>query len=632
MAGDSRMAHSISAPQFTLDLLGAFRLMAPNGERIEIASKKSVALIAALAMANDGERTRGWLHDKLWGKREQAQARSSLRRELSNLRKSLNTDSVRLLICEHDRVKLDLRYLQVDARAPDPGEEFSSGRTSVTPGEFLEGLDIAGESGFEEWLREQRSRFVHLGEHTVKKIERPVQELALPGVQARSTRGTTAERPRIGICVLPFANMSGDPEQEYFSDGVTEDIITDLSKVSSLSVVSRNTTFTFKGKQVDVAQVVHQLKVSHVLEGSVRKAGNRVRINAQLIEGASDNHVWAERYDRDLSDIFTVQDEISRAIVDALRLKLLPDEIRALEARSTSNPRAYSLYLMARQYNATGNERHQEIVQRLCRRALDLDPNYGRAWAMLSNCLIEMHRRSASDDDGWEAAERALKLDPNLAEAHAARGAVLCIRGLFEEALVACERALELDPDSYEANKHAGRCCLATRRHADAVRYLERAGAVMPSDFYALGMTLQAYAGLGDKSGEQRAARRTLERVEKIIAQEPDHGRAIGFGVYSLGALHDNERAKEWAERAMLLDPENSNMKYNIACAMAKMGEIDMALEVLEDAAAVFSAGLIAWIDKDTDFDSIREHPRFKTMVKKVSARLTTLQNSEHDC
>jgi adenylate cyclase len=633
MKGESRMAHSSSIPQFTLDLLGVFRLLAPNGERIEIASKKGVALIATLAMANDGERTRGWLHDKLWGKREQAQARSSLRRELSNLRKCLNTGAVRLLICEHDRVKLDLRYLRVDARALDAGEEFSAGRASVNPGEFLEGLDIAGEDGFENWLREQRGKFVDLGTGSHKDTARPVHGLVAHGVETRPIRVLTIERPRAGICVLPFANISGDPEQEYFSDGITEDIITDLSKVSALFVISRNTAFTFKGKAVDVAQVAEELRVSHVLEGSVRKAGNRVRITAQLIKGASDSHVWAERYDRDLSDIFAVQDEISRAIVEALRLKLLPEEKKALEARPTSNPRAYGLHLMARQYNATGNERHQEIVRRLCRRALDLDPNYGLVWAMLSNCLIEMHRRSASDDDGWEAAEQALRLDPNLAEAHAARGAVLCIRGQFEEGLVACKHALELDFDSYEANKHAGRCCIATRRFAEAIRYFEHAATVMPTDFYAVGMALQAYEGLGDKNGAQDAARRTLERVERIIAQEPDHGRAIGFGVYALGALHENERAKDWAERAMLLDPENSNMKYNIACAMAKLGETDMALEILEDAAAVFSPGLVAWIDKDTDFDSIRAHPRFKSIVKRVSARLSFLAPaSEHDC
>ena len=155
--------------------------------------------------------------------------------------------------------------------------------------------------------------------------------------------------PRLAICVLPFANMSGDAEQEYFSDGISEDIITDLNKVSALSVVARNTAFGFKGKQVDIPLIARQLKVSHILEGSVRKAGQRVRISAQLVDGSTGNHVWAERYDRDLNDIFALQDEISQAIVKALKLKLLPEEKKAIEQRGTDNVEAYNLFLMARQ-------------------------------------------------------------------------------------------------------------------------------------------------------------------------------------------------------------------------------------------------------------------------------------------
>ena len=172
-------------------------------------------------------------------------------------------------------------------------------------------------------------------------------------VQSRRVTAPPAKKPakseRPSICVLPFANMSGDPEQEYFSDGISEDIITDLSKISALHVVSRNTAFTFKGKAVDVGQVASQLKVSHVVEGSVRKAAGRVRITAQLIDGANDSHLWAERYDRDLNDIFAIQDEISRAIVDALKVKLLPEEEKAIEQRGTENVDAYNLFLMARQ-------------------------------------------------------------------------------------------------------------------------------------------------------------------------------------------------------------------------------------------------------------------------------------------
>src|SRR6266576_1704639 len=214
---------------------------------------------------------------------------------------------------------------------------------------------------------------------------------------ARPSSDKIASRTaRFSICVLPFANMSGDPEQEYFSDGISEDIITDLSKVSALHVVSRNTAFTFKGKPVDVGQVSTQLNVSHVLEGSVRKAGGRVRITAQLIDGSNDSHVWAERYDRDLNDIFALQDEISHAIVDALRVKLLPEEKKAIERRGTDNVDAYNLYLLARQSYATGlgegDVRVDEAIIRLCRRAVEIDPNYAEAWALIA--MAEMLLRS----------------------------------------------------------------------------------------------------------------------------------------------------------------------------------------------------------------------------------------------
>ena len=229
-------------------------------------------------------------------------------------------------------------------------------------------------------------QFEDLGEHTVKNIQRPVHVFTLDSAEPRVSEPKPSQ-PRLGICVLPFANISGDLEQEYFSDGITEDIITDLSKVSALWVAARNTSFTFKGRHVDAPQVARQLKVSHLLEGSVRKAGGRVRITAQLIEGATGGHIWAERYDRELKDIFALQDEISQAIVAALKLKLLPEEKKAIEQRGTSNPEAYKLYLMARQFSVTGNlgnARRDEAMLRLTHRATEIDPNYAQPWALMA--------------------------------------------------------------------------------------------------------------------------------------------------------------------------------------------------------------------------------------------------------
>ena len=200
----------------------------------------------------------------------------------------------------------------------------------------------------------------------------------LVGDRRPAAAAQSAPPSKLSVCVLPFANMSADPEQEYFSDGITEDIITDLSKVSTLSVVARNTAFTFRGKSVKIPELARELGVSHVLEGSVRKAGGRVRITAQLVHGATGDHVWAERYDRDLTDIFALQDEISEAIVKALKLRLLPEEKEAIARRGTDNVQAYNLYLMARAYRLAGSFGRAPVRTRGGDRSL-LRPGLGAA-------------------------------------------------------------------------------------------------------------------------------------------------------------------------------------------------------------------------------------------------------------
>ena len=470
------------------------------------------------------------------------------------------------------------------------------------------------------------AEFDDLGEHTVRNIARPVHVFALrPATAQAPPAAATHERQRLSICVLPFANMSGDPEQEYFSDGITEDIITDLSKVSALGVVSRNTAFTFRGKHIDVAQVARHLKVTHVLEGSVRKSGNRVRITAQLIDGATDSHLWAERFDRNLDDIFALQDEIAEAIVKALKLQLLPAEKQAIEQRSTTNPEAYKLYLMARQYNATGNSRHRDITVRLCERAVEIDPEYARAWALLAIC--QANRRMVNvdtGDTGWLAAERALALQPDLAEAHAAKGRILGDAGRYDDALAEHTTALRLDPDGYEVNAAAARCYIGMRRNEEAVRCFEKAAAAIETDFWALGMAIQSYHAVGDIDGAKSAARRCLERVEKAIVAEPDHGLAIGWGVSALVALHEVDRAKEWTARAMLLDPDNTNLKFNLACNMVSLGELDMAIELLAPVFTRVQRQNLIWFQTDTTLYPIRDDPRYRALVAQAEARLAS--------
>ena len=465
------------------------------------------------------------------------------------------------------------------------------------------------------------------------------KKLAKPNHRATTVPATTkaAKTQRPSICVLPFANMSGDPEQEYFSDGISEDIITDLSKISALHVVSRNTAFTFKGKAVDVGQVVSQLKVSHVVEGSVRKAAGRVRITAQLIDGANDSHIWAERYNRDLNDIFAIQDEISHAIVDALKVKLLPEEKKAIEQHGTENVDAYNLFLMARQTYTTGSEgdpRRLDAIIRMCRRAVEIDPNYADAWALIALAEVNLRWRVGRQggDGGLAAAERALELNPNLADAYAIKARILSEENRNDEASREIEIALRLDPESYQANRCAALLRFRQKRIKEATTYWEKALTLDEGDFGSAGMLVSTYTALGDQEGAQRAAKITLERCEKNLTRDANNGAAMGHGANALAELGQRERAKEWMERALLVDPDNVTMRYNFGCALANhLNDKDAALEMLGPAFEKMGAGFINHAKVDPDFDCIRDDPRFKAMVAAAEARVAseTRKNSK---
>jgi adenylate cyclase len=452
-----------------------------------------------------------------------------------------------------------------------------------------------------------------------------------PGPTAGGTPAPAAASPpaalRLAVCVLPFANMSGDAEQEYFSDGISEDIITDLSKVSSLTVISRNSAFAYKGRQADVPQIARELKVSHVLEGSVRKAGGRVRITAQLVDGQTKDSVWAERYDRDLNDIFALQDEISQAIVKALKLKLLPEEKMAIEQRGTSNLEAYNLYLMARQFSVTGNygnARRCDAIIRLCRSATEIDPNYAHAWALMAVAQAALKFYFNGPGDGALAsAERALSLDENLAEAHAAKARVLISEAKYELAMTEIETALRLDPESFEVNTAAARLFFTQRRHHDAIRYYEKAAALMETDFSSVAMLETCYQAIGDREGVRSAAERTLARAERITSQEPDNGMALGYVVNALCFLGQAERAKDLAKRAVLLDPDNLTMRYNFACGFAALREFDTVLELMGPVLEQDTKETVDWAKVDPDLDPLRDDPRFQAMIAAADARVT---------
>ncbi|MGD0144802.1 MAG: adenylate/guanylate cyclase domain-containing protein, partial [Rhizomicrobium sp.] len=460
-----------------------------------------------------------------------------------------------------------------------------------------------------------------MGEHTVKNIERPIHVFA---VQAKPE---AARSTRLSICVLPFANMSDDPQQEYFSDGISEDIITDLSKVSALGIIARNTAFQFKGKSVDIPQIAKQLKVSHILEGSVRKAGNRLRITAQLIDGTTGEHSWAERYDRNLDDIFALQDEISEAIVKALRLRLLPEEKKAIERRGTSNAEAYNLYLMARQNYVIGNEgdsNRTEAIVRLCRRATEIDPNYAQAWALMAlGQMILRFTHGIKTDDGLTAAEHALVLDPDLPEAHAIKARVLSDLGRTDEASAEIAVALRLDAESYEVNKSAARLSFRQRDMVDAARYFEKAAALMETDWNSALMLITCYNAIGDKDALVRAARLTLARAEKTLMLDQNNGAAMAAGTNALAVLGERDRAKDWVSRALLIDPDNMNMRYNFACVfVTQLKDTDSALEMLGPVFATWNTGFLKHAKADPDLDPIRDDPRFKAMLAAAEIRV----------
>jgi adenylate cyclase len=469
------------------------------------------------------------------------------------------------------------------------------------------------------------------------EAEPPALEALIRAISQKGGEGqaapASAKQPAKGrqhcaaICVLPFVNMSGDPEQEYFSDGISEDIITDLSKVSALSVVARNTAFQFKGEAVDVKDVAKTLGVDHVLEGSVRKVGNRVRITAQLIDGKAGDHLWADRFDRDLTDIFEIQDEISKEIVRALKVKLLPGEEEAIEARGTENAQAYNLYLMARQqwiWGSWGNSRRDEIIVRICQQAVTIDPAYADAWALMALSQAELRFWHGRADDPLPAAERALEIKPGLAEAHAVKIRYYEQQGENDRADKELEQALKLGPDSWEVNREAARLMFGRNRMGDAVRYYAKSAELMDTDFHSCLMSQTCYQGIGDEPAAMDAARRTLERAEVALAKDPTNGAALAAGASSLITMGEIERGMDWTQRALLLDPENLSIRYNVACSLSiRNSDPDGALELLEQYfERTDGLGQIRHAEIDPDLDRIRDDPRFVKMVSAAKKRI----------
>ena len=518
------------------------------------------------------------------------------------------------------RIGINLGDIMID------GEDFYG--DGVNMAARLEGLAGPGGIACSAVVRNQvgnrlELEFLDQGEKTVKNISQPVHVYfvnlgdeigdAAPAAAARMR----SDKP--SVAVMPFANMSNDSEQEFFSDGITEDIITDLSKVSGLFVLGRSTVFTYKGKAIDLEAVAKQLGVSYVVEGSVRKAGNRVRINAQLIEGATGGHLWADRFDRDLTDIFAIQDEITKTIVEQLKVNLLPEEKKALDQPSTDNVEAYTDYLRGRHFYQMRTKSSLERGRLMFAKAVELDPNYARAWAGLAICesiLRSWHGVDIPIDQVLAHAAKASAIDPNLPEAHAARGLALMVGNRAAEAAEAFERALATDPNCYEAQFYYAEFCVTTGDFERTAKHYMRAMEIQPDDYTSPILLLNVLQSLGRQDERQRYARLGLKRAEAAVRLHPENSKPSQLGAIALATLGERVRAKEWLARAMAIDPDDNIARYNAASTYALLGELDEAIDLLEIWLQQVGSDAKLWFGNDSDFDSIRTHPRYQRLLE----------------
>lgn len=468
--------------------------------------------------------------------------------------------------------------------------------------------------------------FEDLGAQTLKNIERPVrvhrvvaQSTATTATATTARTGTESVKP--SVAVLPFVNMSGDAEQEYFSDGISEDLITDLSKVSGLFVLARNSTFAFKGKQIDVRELSRRLNVGYVLEGSVRKAGARIRITAQLIDGEHGGHVWAERFDRELTDIFAVQDEITSSIIASLRVRLLSTDQKKFSFQETNNVKAYQLYLQGRHFFYRHDRRSYIIAKQLFDQARVIDPTFARAHAAIADCdafLYLYFNGGVSQDMIMANATRALELDPDLPAAHASLGLALQVQGNLSEAEQEFETSIRLDPNLFEGYYFFARLRFIQGRLESCASLLERAADVNPEDYQALGMLGQTYTSLGLPPLARSAAEKGLERTERELERAPENARAAYFRAGFLIDLGNPGQAREWLSRAIAIEPDDVLTLYNAACLYSLLGDLDRAMELLADALPRAHGTMKTWIAYDSDLDPLREHPRFLSLLDRL--------------
>jgi serine/threonine protein kinase/Flp pilus assembly protein TadD len=421
------------------------------------------------------------------------------------------------------------------------------------------------------------------------------------------------------MAVLPFADFSPDKDQDYFCEGMAEEIINLLVKIDGLRVASRTSAFQIKDSVTDIKEVGEKLNVDTVLGGSVRKAGDRLRITAQLINVDDGYHIWSERYDRTMEDIFAIQDEIAEAIVAALKIELSPEAKADLEKKvAETDPQAYDYYLRGRKAFWDTSREGYEQARMMFARALLIDSTYARAYAGASDCCAMLYMYFDSTKDNLREAEaaslRAIEIDPDSAPAHASRGLALSLSDKRDEAAREFERAIELDPKLFEAYYFYARALLAEGDLERANEYFRKAAEVNPEDFQAacfIGMTLTAP---GQEEEAREADRRAIEVIERHLDLQPDDTRALQLGAGTNARLGNVDLAKEWAARATTISPDNASIWYNAACTYALIDDADAAVDALENSIGTGLAD-VRWIQNDPDLNSLRDNERFKQLL-----------------
>lgn len=441
---------------------------------------------------------------------------------------------------------------------------------------------------------------------------------ALPAADA--TAATPA--PDASIAILPFADLSETKDQDYFCDGLAEEILNGLAAVRGLRVASRTSSFRFRGIATDAREIGRSLNVASIMEGSVRKAGERVRVTAQLIDAGNGYHLWSENFDRRLEDIFAIQEEIARSVVQALRVSLKTPEALDFERNKPRDMRAYEFYLRGRQLQALKSTFTWTAAPEMFRRAIELDPDYAQAYAGLADALIELlqWRIARPDqvlDEALAASRRALQLAPDLAEAHVANANTLHMTGEYEAATAAFERAIALNDGLYEAHYYFARHLFVRGFNGRAVDEFEAAHRARPDEFQALTLAAGAADAMGDTDRMLDLSRRALQHALHEAEIDPENGRARYFAAQLQLRLGDVEGGRRNVEAALRLRPNDFGTLYNVACFHAAAGETDRALDFLDRAIST-GQGFRDWIEHDPDLDNLRGLPRFDEIMSRL--------------